>query len=141
MTQPPPESGVHPREYRRPIVVVALLAMATWWGIGLPYSLFAWLLDPQQRAWTLYCYVWEVPVFGLIGLVLIPQLLWRDIEHRWTALDTTPEPEVTSAMLAIERKILDYPIRVAVVLLISSLIGYGVGALQIRWFAQLPVAE
>ena len=141
MTQPPPESGVHPREYRRPIVVVALLAMATWWGIGLPYSLFAWLLDPQQRAWTLYCYLWEVPVFGLIGLVLIPQLLWRDIEHRWTALDTTSEPEVTSAMLAIERKILDYPIRVAVVLLISSLIGYGVGALQIRWFAQLPVAE
>src|SRR6185369_6995863 len=107
MTQPLREPGVHPREYRRPIVVVALLAMATWWGIGLPYSLFAWLLDEQQRAWTLYCYLWEVPIFGLIGLVLIPQFLWRDIERRWTSLDTTSESDVASAALAIERKILD----------------------------------
>lgn len=141
MTPPPREPRVHPREYRRPIVVVALLAMATWWGIGLPYSLFAWLLDSQQRAWTLYCYLWEVPFFGLIGLVVIPQILWRDIEQRWSALETTPERDVPSAMLAIERKILDYPLRVAGVLLVSSMIGYGLGALQIRWFAQLPVAE
>ena len=41
----------------------------------------------------------------------------------------------------LERKILDYPIQVAVVLLIASLIGYGIGALQIRWFAELPTAE
>lgn len=141
MTQPPREPRVHPKEYRRPIVVVALLAMATWWGIGLPYSLFAWLLDSQQRAWTLYCYFWEVPFFGLIGLVVIPQLLWRDIERRWTALETTSEAEAQRAMLALERKILDYPLLVAIVLLITSLIGYGLGALQIRWFAELPVAE
>ena len=139
----PPEPRDHPERYRRPIVAVALLAMATWWGIGLPYSLFAWLLDANQRAWTLICYLWEVPVFGLVGLVLIPQALWRDIERRWTALETTPDREAasTAAMLALERKILDYPIRVAVVLLITSLIGYGLGALQIRWFAQLPFAE
>jgi two-component system NarL family sensor kinase len=137
----PREPRVHPNEYRRPIVVVALLAMATWWGIGLPYSLFAWLLDSKQRAWTLYCYFWEVPFFGLIGLVLFPQMLWRDIERRWTALEATPPAEAASAMLALERKILDYPIRVAFVLLIASLIGYGLGALQIRWFAELPISE
>lgn len=141
MSEAGPEQSVHPRQYRRSIVAVALLAIATWWGIGLPYSLFAWLLDSQQRMWTLFCYLWEVPVFGLVGLVLIPQALWRDIEHRWTALATTSEIDKPSAMLAIERKILDYPLRVAVVLLITSLIGYGVGALQIRWFSQLPVAE
>ena len=141
MSEPPRHSRVHPREYRRSIVAVAILAMATWWGIGLPYSLFAWLLDPPQRAWTLYCYLWEVPVFGLVGLVLIPQVLWRDIERRWSALATTPASESAGAMLVIERKILDYPLRVAGVLLMASLVGYGVGALQIRWFAQLPVSE
>lgn len=141
MSAPAAERSVHPREYRRSIVAVALLAIATWWGIGLPYSLFAWLLDSEQRMWTLFCYLWEVPVFGLVGLVIIPQVLWRDIERRWTALTTTSELDKPAAMLAIERKILDYPLRVAVVLLIASLIGYGVGALQIRWFSQLPVAE
>lgn len=141
MNEAGPEQSVHPRQYRRSIVAVALLAIATWWGIGLPYSLFAWLLDSQQRMWTLFCYLWEVPIFGLVGLVLIPQALWRDIERRWTALATTSELDKPTAMLAIERKILDYPLRVAVVLLITSLIGYGVGALQIRWFSQLPVAE
>ncbi len=141
MTEPSRESHVQLTQYRRPIVVVAFLAMATWWGIGLPYSLFAWLLDARQRAWTLFCYLWEVPFFGLIGLVLIPQLLWRAIERRWVALDDTPESDAHTAMLALERRILDYPIQVAAVLLGTSLIGYGLGALQIRWFAQLPIAE
>ena len=87
MTEPPRQPRIHPREYRRPIVAVAQLAMATWWGIGLPYSLFAWLLDATQRSWTLVCYLWEVPIFGLVGLVLIPRRLWRDIEERWAVLD------------------------------------------------------
>ncbi len=141
MSEEPAGQAVHPRQYRRSIVAVAVLAMATWWGIGLPYSLFAWLLDPWQLSWTLYCYAWEVPVFGLVGLVLIPQILWRDIERRWTVLATAPAHDAGGAILALERKILDYPIRVAVVLLLASLIGYGMGALQIRWFAQLPVSE
>src|SRR5262249_1091110 len=97
------EPRVHPREYRRSIVAVAILAMATWWGIGLPYSLFAWLLDPVQRSWTLICYLWEVPIFGLVGLVVIPQLLWRRIERQWTAIATTPPADLPSALLALER--------------------------------------
>jgi hypothetical protein len=74
-------------------------------------------------------------------LVLIPQLLWRDIERRWTAIDTPGAPPASEATAALERKILDYPLVVATVLLITSLIGYALGALQIRWFAELPVAE
>ncbi len=138
---PDREETVHPRQYRRSIVAVAMMAMATWWGIGLPYSLFAWLLDAQQLSWTLICYAWEVPIFGLVGLVLIPQLLWRRIERHWTALAATSPADMPAATLALERRILDYPMRVATVLLISSLIGYGMGALQIRWFAQLPISE
>ncbi|MEO6030114.1 MAG: histidine kinase [Candidatus Binatia bacterium] len=141
MIEPPRQSSVHPRSYRRSIVAVAMLAIATWWGIGLPYSLFAWLLDAQQRSWTLICYLWEVPAFGIVGLVVIPQLLWRDIERRWTAIESPTGTIDNAAVVALERKILDYPLIVAVVLLITSVIGYGLGALQIRWFAQLPFAE
>jgi signal transduction histidine kinase len=52
-----------------------------------------------------------------------------------------PASEAGDSILALERKILDYPIRVAFVLLLSSLVGYGLGALQIHWFAQLPMTE
>ena len=47
MTETQPLS--HPRDFRRSILGTALVAMTTWWGFGLPYSLFSWLLDPAYR--------------------------------------------------------------------------------------------
>ena len=32
----------HPASFRRSTLAAALVAMGTWWGLGLPYSLFAW---------------------------------------------------------------------------------------------------
>jgi len=58
------------------------VALLTWWGFGLPYSMLAWLLDERQMRWTLICYAWEVPTAGFFGPVLFPQLWWRRIEHR-----------------------------------------------------------
>ncbi len=130
----------HPRQYRRSILATATVAMATWWGLGLPYSLFAWLLDIQQVKWVLICYAWEVPVAGALGPLLFPLLWFRNIERRW---DETFRPEGVDPVgaAALERAILDFPIRVAGVFLLTSLIGYGVGAVQVRVFAELPVTE
>lgn len=130
----------HPARYRWSIRAAALVGMGTWWGVGLPYSMYAWLLDTKQLRWVLICYAWEVPVCGLLGPLLFPLLWFRSIERRWNAVfDATPV-DVAEAM-ALERTILDYPARAAIVLLVTSLVGYGVGALQLRLFAQLPAGE
>lgn len=132
----------HPAEYRWLILAAALVAMATWWGIGLPYSLYAWLLDAEQIRWVLICYAWEVPVAGGLGPLLVPQLWLRSIERRWDRVFAGgEEPVDIGEAAALERAILDYPRRVAWVLLFTSLAGYAIGALQLRLFAETPVTE
>src|SRR2546427_13052440 len=119
----------HPREYRRSILATALVAMVTWWGLGLPYSLFGWLLDPHQLHWVLICYAWEVPVAGALGPVLFPLLWFRDIERRWDVIFAEPGRVDPQAAAALERAMLDFPIRVSGVFVLTSIVGYGVGAL------------
>src|SRR6266436_8908840 len=133
MRTPPPIASdvvIHaprPERYRWAIRAAALVAMGTWWGLGLPYSLYAWNLDAKQLRWVLICYGWEVPVCGLLGPLLFPLLWFRSIERRWHRVfneDRVDDAEAT----ALERTLLDYPVRVALVLLVTSLVGYGVGA-------------
>lgn len=136
-----PDPHPHPAQFRRVILTVGLVAMATWWLVGMPYSVFAWLLDDRQLRWVFFCYAWEVPVTALLAPVLFPMLWLRDVIERWDRAfvgGDTPDPHQVEAL---ERILLDYPRRVAGILLLGSLIGYGVGALQLRLFAQLPMVE
>jgi hypothetical protein len=64
----------HPRQFRLSILAGSLVAVATWLGLGLPYSLYTWILDTTQTRWVLFCYAWEVPAAGLLGPVLFPML-------------------------------------------------------------------
>ena len=131
----------HPAEYRVSILLAALVAVAVWWGLGLPYSLGAWLLDEQQLKWTLICYAWEVPAAGLLGPVLIPQIWWSDVVRRWDRVFATPERIDPVEASIVEGKILDYPLRVGWVLFVTSIVGYGVGAVQLYYFAELPIEQ
>ena len=133
-------SRPRPERYRWAIGAAALVAMGTWWGLGLPYSLYGWNLDAKQLRWVLICYGWEVPACGLLGPLLFPLLWFRSIERRWHRVFADDRVDDAEA-IALERTLLDYPVRVAVVLLITSLVGYGVGALQLRLFAELPTGE
>ena len=99
------------------------------------------LLDSKQWHWVLICYAWEVPVAGGLGPLLVPQLWLRRIERQWNEVFRDPAHVDAAAAAALERAILDYPRRVAWVLLFASLIGYGVGAWQLRVFAELPYAD
>ncbi len=136
-----PQTPSHPRDFRRSILVTALVAMVTWWGFGLPYSMFSWLLDPVQFRWVLICYLWEVPVAGCLGPVLFPLLWFRDIQRQWDETFRDPGTIDPVRAAALEREILDFPIWVALVLVVTSLVGYGVGAVQLRFFAELPATE
>jgi two-component system NarL family sensor kinase len=136
-----PDEPLDPSRFRWPICVSALIAWATWCGVGLPYSLFAWLLDAEQLRWVLICYAWEVPLLALLGPFLLPLRWFHDIERRWKRVFADSARGDQSEAAALEGAILDYPARVASVLLIASLVGYGLGALQLRLFAQLPSVE
>ncbi len=131
----------HPRDFRRSVLGTALVAMATWWGFGLPYSLFSWLLDPVQLRWVLICYVWEVPAAGCLGPVLFPLLWFRAIERHWDHTFRDPGAVDPAEAAALEREILDFPVWVAFVFVVTSLAAYGVGAVQVRLFSQLPATE
>jgi signal transduction histidine kinase len=137
----PPKRRLHPVHFRGPILIAALVAVAVWWGLGLPYSMAAWLLDDRQLSWTLICYAWEVPTAGLLGPVLVPQIWWRDVARRWDRVFATPDRVDATEAREVEARILDYPIRVGWVLLVTSLVGYAVGAAQLHVFAQLPVEQ
>jgi len=134
-------SAHHPARFRFSILSAALVALAVWWGLGLPYSMFAWLLDERQRTWTLICYAWEVPVAGLLGPVIFPLWWWRRIERAWDRVFADRERIDRAQARAVEALILDYPIRVGWVLLITSLVGYAVGALQLAVFSQMPATQ
>ena len=131
----------HPSRFRSSIVTSTLVAMATWWGLGLPYSLFTWLLDAKQLHWVLVCYAWEVPICGLLGPLLFPMIWFRQIERAWDGVFADAEAVDPARVATVEAMILDYPRRVAWVLLITSIAGYGVGALQLRLLAQLPASD
>jgi len=136
-----PQALSHPRDFRRSILGTALVAMVTWWGFGLPYSLFSWLLDPLQLRWVLVCYLWEVPAAGCLGPVFFPLLWFRDVERHREETFHGPGGVDPARAAALEREILDFPMWVAFVLVITSLVGYGVGAVQLRLFAQTPATE
>jgi signal transduction histidine kinase len=134
-------SRSHPAEYRVSLLLAALVAVAVWWGLGLPYSVAAWLLDERQLRWTLVCYAWEVPAAGLLGPVLVPQIWWRDVMRRWDRVFARGDDVDLVEAGILESRILDYPLRVGWVLLVTSTVGYGVGAIQLYVFADLPVEQ
>ncbi len=131
----------HPAQFRRAVLTVGLVAMATWWLLGMPYSLFAWLLDERQLRWVYICYLWEVPVTAIMAPVLFPMLWLRGLTERWDRTFAGGGTPDAGELAALERTLLDYPVRVAGILLLGSLIGYAIGALQLRLFAQLPAVE
>ena len=69
-------------------------------------------------------------------------MIWfRQIERAWDGVFADAEAVDPARVATVEAMILDYPRRVAWVLLITSIAGYGVGALQLRLLAQLPASD
>lgn len=95
--------------------------------VGIPFSGVWWLLNGAQLHWVYLCYAWEVPVIGWGGAVLLPWLLWRRIER--SGKESTAD--------AVAR----FPVVTGWLAFLTSTIGYTLGALQIRLFAELPWLE
>ena len=107
-----------------------LASMLCWWVAGIEFSRLWWLVNDRQLGWILFCYAWEVPVLGWTGAVVLPWLRLRRIAAR------LPEDGATGM-----RRLARYPLFVFWAVLITSTVGYAVGALQVDYFAALPTLE
>ncbi|MEP6574780.1 MAG: hypothetical protein ABJD11_18925, partial [Gemmatimonadota bacterium] len=107
-----------------------IMSVICWWVIGMPFSRLWWLVNQKQAGWIFFCYAWEVPAVGWTGAVLLPYLLWGRLRRSLEAGD----PDAL-------RRMVWYPAAVAALIFGTSSLGYLLGAIQIRHFAQLPLLE
>jgi signal transduction histidine kinase/ActR/RegA family two-component response regulator len=107
-----------------------LVSMLCWWVVGITFSRLWWLVNADQQRWIMFCYAWEVPAVGWTGAVLLPWRLFRGLERRLAAGDDN-----------VFRAMARYPLRVALLVLATSSVGYLLGAFQIDYFARLPPLE
>jgi CheY-like chemotaxis protein len=107
-----------------------LASMLCWWVIGITLSRLWWLANTDQQHWILFCYAWEVPAVGWTGAVLLPYLAFQRLQRRLEAGDP-----------GIARDLARYPLRVALLVIGTSSVGYLLGAIQIDHFTRLPTLE
>jgi len=104
------------------------------WGIGFLYLLSTVLFNPVQIRWELICFTWEAGVFGVPLILFRPML--RRIQRYTRQLQAG---ELDSEQVAVyQRKILAYPFKVSMEAFFVSLGAYGLGSVQMRYFAALP---
>jgi signal transduction histidine kinase/CheY-like chemotaxis protein len=107
-----------------------LASVLCWWLIGITFLRLWWLVNGTQQRWILFCYAWEVPAIGWTGAVLLPWLGFRRLERRLREGDVT-----------VARDLARFPLRAALLVIVTSSLGYLLGAIQVDRFARLPSLE
>jgi signal transduction histidine kinase/HAMP domain-containing protein len=104
--------------------------LAFWFWLPAPvYYLLTMNIDELQLKWTAFGFLWEVPVLGGAFVLAAQRLFPRR------------RPGVAGDPARMYREVMRYPTVVAGLLLGFTLLGYTIGALQLRMFAALPVIE
>lgn len=108
--------------------------LALWYWLFAPvYYYFTVNIDVFQISLLGFIYLWEVPLVGGIFIALAI-FRFRHIKH-FTETRQTENPE------SLYRSTFHYPIFVAIILFLISIIGYGIGTIQLNAFGQLPALE
>src|SRR5436190_12995595 len=103
--------------------------LAFWYWLPAPvYFLLTMNIDQLQLQWTALAFFWEVPVVGG-AFVLAAQRLYPSRRR----LSNDPARRY--------REVMRYPTLVGSLLFAFTLLGYAIGALQLRVFAALPLVE
>ena len=124
---------IWPRRHRLSTRVKAALlswgGLAFWYWLPAPvYFLLTMHLDRLQLQWTALAFFWEVPVVGG-AFVLAAQRLYPSRRR----LSNDPARRY--------RAVMRYPTVVGSLLFVFTLLGYTLGALQLRVFTALPLVE
>ncbi|HEY3997724.1 MAG TPA: SpoIIE family protein phosphatase [Candidatus Xenobia bacterium] len=113
-----------------------LCLMAVYWGLGLPFSLRYLNYDAAQKNWIWATYLWEVPVLGLV-FAIWP--MWVGLAPVVSFLKTSGGRPAEAGQ--IRSLALALPLRLPPLVLGASLLGFGLGSLQLRAWADVPTVE
>jgi signal transduction histidine kinase len=114
------------------LTAVFWAGLAVWFWLPAPvYYLVTMNLDALQLKWTAIAFLWEVPVIG--GAFVVTA--------RWLFGPVSAFLRGEVAAAAAQPRLRRYPPTVAAAVILFAVVGYGVGALQLRVFAGLPPIE
>ncbi|MFI5396099.1 MAG: ATP-binding protein [Candidatus Binatia bacterium] len=108
------------------------------WGVGFFYLVSTVLFNPVQLRWEVFSFSWEALAIGIPLIVFRPMM--RSIRKFAHQLESGHALSPEQAALY-QRKVLAYPFKVSLEVFFVSLAAYGLGAIQVRYFAQLPWEE
>jgi len=124
------------RDVEKKFVVIQLVLLGLFaWGLGFVFVVSTPLFNPVQRKWALFCFAWEGLAFAVPLTVFRP--MFQPIRRYVSQLEAggALSPEQVARY---HRKLLAYPFKVSLVVMAGSIVAYGLGVAQIRYFARLP---
>ena len=104
------------------------------WGVTFLYLVSTVLFNPVQTRWVLMSFTWDAVIFGGPLIAFRPML--RQIQRYARQLQAGNLDSEQAAVY--QRKVLAYPFKVALEVFCFNIVAYGVGSLQVRYFAALP---
>lgn len=120
---------------RSAIALILWVGLVVGFWICAPiYYLISMHIDTLQLRWVVFAFVWEVPLIGG-ALILFVLFLFRPI-HRFLQ-DKSSDIDVES----IYRRIQSFPILVGVSVFVAVTLGYIIGTMQQKYFANMSPIE
>jgi signal transduction histidine kinase len=117
------------------------IALILWSGMVMGYWVFAPIyyimsmyIDPQQLRWVVFSFIWEVPIAGLI-LILIVLRFFKPIYLFLEEKPALEDPET------IYKRLNSFPILIAGMFVGMVLIAHIISTLQLGYFGNLPSIE
>lgn len=124
------------REIERKFVVIQLALVAFFaWALGFLFLVSTPLFNAVQLRWALFCFAWEGLAFAVPLIVFRP--LFRPIHRYVSELEGGGVLRAEQVALY-HRKVLAYPFKVSLVVVSASILAYGLGVAQLRYFTALP---
>lgn len=108
-------------------------AVFWYWVVGIAYQFATTNINTEQLRVVAFGYYWEV--FIIAGITYtISQIIFMPIT-RYVASGHTNNPE------QLYRRMLNFPINVAIRMSVFTIVGYTVGTLQVYYFSDSPIIE
>lgn len=121
---------------RAQALAILWLSISLWyWTVAPLFFFLSMNVNAQQLSWTAFAFLWEVPVVGGGLFISLALAAFYPFERVLRAGKRLSHPE------ALYRWTLWYPRVLAAFLFLVSVVGYGLGTLQLRLFAGWPLVE
>lgn len=120
----------------RQVLAVLWLTVSFWyWTIAPLFFFLSMNVDSRQLAWAAFAFLWEVPVVGGGVFITLSLVLLAPLSPVWKNRGRFSRPSFAY------RWTLWYPRLAAGLLLAVSVVGYSLGTLQLRLWADWDVVE